>query len=403
MDEHQHVMNQSSGLSDLFSSDGFMPHGHCYLWKPELVWTHVTSDMLIGLAYISISLTLYALIRKIRLPFSTMVLSFGVFIAACGATHFMEVLTLWQPFYWESALVKILTALASVSTAVWLIHLAPKIVDFAATAKLAERNRLELQRTNNELRIRTEELQRTNQLLAEQQKVLAHSGKMSALGEMAGGIAHEINSPLAIIAVRAQQMERLQSRGQLTPETIQKESQLIGSTAKRIGDIIKGLRAFAREGEKDPFEITSIESIINDALVLCRTRFEAHGIKLDLHIEQPSPELECRGVQITQVLLNLLNNSFDALQKLKDRWVRIDACTDGNYIALSVTDSGRGIEPETAEKVMQPFFTTKEVGKGTGLGLSISKGIADSHNGTLEIDQASPNTRFVLTLPKQQT
>ena len=74
-----------------FAESGFMPHGHCYLWQPALVWTNVITDGLIGLAYVSISLSLYGLIRKIKLPFSAMVLSFGIFIGACGATHFLEV------------------------------------------------------------------------------------------------------------------------------------------------------------------------------------------------------------------------------------------------------------------------------------------------------------------------
>src|SRR6266478_258058 len=98
-----------------FSQDGFMPHGHCYLWNPALVWTMVISDSLIGLAYTSISMILYSLVRKIKLPFSAMFVAFGVFILACGATHWMEVFTLWIPAYWIAALVKVVTAAASVT------------------------------------------------------------------------------------------------------------------------------------------------------------------------------------------------------------------------------------------------------------------------------------------------
>src|SRR5690349_2013191 len=116
---------------ELFSSNGFMPHGHCYLWTPSLVWTMVVTDSLIGLAYVSISLSLYGLVKRIKVPFSAVFLAFGVFIAACGATHFMEVWTLWTPSYWMAALVKVVTAAASVITAFWLVRLKPKIMGLA--------------------------------------------------------------------------------------------------------------------------------------------------------------------------------------------------------------------------------------------------------------------------------
>lgn len=406
--EHMKEMAQAGASSGLweeivryFSQLAFMPHGHCYLWKPGLVWTHVISDFLIGLAYVSISLSLYALIRRIQVAFSTMVLAFGVFIGACGATHFMEVWNLWNADYWTSALVKVVTALASVATGVWLVRLRPEIVRMAEAAKLSEQRRWELERINKELERKSAELLEMNQTLAEQQKLLAHSAKMSALGEMAGGIAHEINSPLAIITVHANQVERLCTRGALTPDFITREAQLIARTAKRIGDIIKGLRAFAREGSNDPFEPAAVNTIINDALVLCQTRFRNHDVDLQVPDVPDELTIRCRSVQITQVLLNLLANAYDAVVDLKDKWVRVEVEEEGDHLRIMVTDSGTGIAPQIQDKIMQPFFTTKEVGRGTGLGLSISKGIVEAHKGTLQFDDAHPNTRFVVTLPKR--
>jgi PAS domain S-box-containing protein len=114
-------------LKQWFASDGFMPHGYCYLWNPKLVWLHAISDLLIALAYLVIPLTLIYLLRKRRdIPFNWIFLCFGVFIAACGATHLMEVWTLWVPSYWLSGGVKTVTALASVSTAVLLVRLVPE-------------------------------------------------------------------------------------------------------------------------------------------------------------------------------------------------------------------------------------------------------------------------------------
>ena len=99
------------------------------------------------------------------------------------------------------------------------------------------------------------------------------------------------------------------------------------------------------------------------------------------------------------MLLNLLKNVFDAIHLLKERWVEIEVFSTEKYVSISVTDSGNGISPEVASKIMLPFFTTKEIGKGTGLGLSISRGIIESHKGTLTLVTDFPNTRFIIELP----
>src|SRR5437879_4082941 len=128
----------------LFSSDGFMPHGFCYLWSPGLVWFHAISDCLIALAYSTIPITLVFFIRKRRdLPFNWMFICFGIFILACGATHAMEVWTLWHATYWLSGAVKIITALSSVPTAILLIQLVPQALELpspkALRLEIAER------------------------------------------------------------------------------------------------------------------------------------------------------------------------------------------------------------------------------------------------------------------------
>ncbi len=132
-------------FGNLFSTDGFMPHGHCYLWKPSLIMTHVISDSLIGLAYVSISIILFILIRKIKIQFNFVVLCFGLFIGACGLTHFLEVWNLWHFEYWISGGVKAITALASVGTGVYLYRLRNTIVNVALATKNAEESRLKLE------------------------------------------------------------------------------------------------------------------------------------------------------------------------------------------------------------------------------------------------------------------
>ena len=135
-----------SALKQTFASGGFLPHGHCYLWKPALVWLHVASDVLIGVSYVAISVTLAYLVKRIRdIPFNWMFLAFGLFIIACGVTHFMEVWTLWTPTYWLAGDLKALTAFASVATALLLPPLVPRAIDLMRDARLAEARRIRLE------------------------------------------------------------------------------------------------------------------------------------------------------------------------------------------------------------------------------------------------------------------
>jgi PAS domain S-box-containing protein len=138
---------------NLFSTGTFMSHGMCYFWIPELVLLHLLSDSLIGLSYVAISLTLAILVYKTRrdIPFQWIFIAFGLFIVACGMTHFMEVWTIWNPTFWFSGYVKLITAVASVATAVILPPLIPKTIELIQSAKQAVSQRLELERTNRTL------------------------------------------------------------------------------------------------------------------------------------------------------------------------------------------------------------------------------------------------------------
>lgn len=143
-----------------------MPHIHCYLGDRQLVWTMITTDFLIGMAYVGISLTLWALVRKIQIQFNLVALCFGLFIAACGATHFMEIWTLWNPDYWVAACVKVITAIASVGTGIYLFQLRHAMVSVAIAAKLSEKRRLDLEALTQDLETRiaerTAEAQKTS-------------------------------------------------------------------------------------------------------------------------------------------------------------------------------------------------------------------------------------------------
>jgi PAS domain S-box-containing protein len=238
--------------------------------------------------------------------------------------------------------------------------------------------------------------------VAEQRAALVFSSKMVALGEMAAGIAHEINTPLAVIGMNAGHARSMIEADITNPAALLRAVEKIESTVERIAGVVKGLRFFARDGSKDRFENVSAKIVLEGAMGLCREFLKNKGIVI---LEGEIPEsavIRCRSVQMSQVILNLLNNSSDAIEGQAEPWVKIEVLEQEDSVLISITDSGPGIDLELRSKIMQPFFTTKEVGRGTGLGLSVARGIIQEHGGELRLDTECPNTRFVIELPKER-
>ncbi len=245
------------------------------------------------------------------------------------------------------------------------------------------------------------EKKKSEKIIENQQIMVTSSAKMSSLGEMASGIAHEINNPLAVIVGKINQIKKRIYMDPIDREKIELDANRIETMVERITKIVKGLRSFSRNAEQDPMEQIKIKSIIDDLMELCKERFKNHSI--DLTVTCPEElTIECRPSQIGQIIMNLLNNSHDAIEELQEKWITLDVTENETMACISITDSGNKIAPTIIEKMMDPFFTTKVVGKGTGLGLSISHRIATDHCGTLSYDASSCHTCFCLKIPKKQ-
>jgi C4-dicarboxylate-specific signal transduction histidine kinase len=152
--------------------------------------------------------------------------------------------------------------------------------------------------------------------------------------------------------------------------------------------------------EDEPFTETSFAFILEDTLSICESRMKDSDIQFEGPIYDMS--FECRPTQISQILLNLINNSMDAISGNNIKWIRVDLSKSDTHLWITVSDSGAKIAEDLSEKMMNPFFTTKPRGQGTGLGLSISKKIALAHGGDLLFDNKDAINKFILKLPLTQ-
>ncbi len=238
-----------------------------------------------------------------------------------------------------------------------------------------------------------------SQLAVEQ---LLREKRIEALSHMAGGLAHEISNPLAIIHGRASDLRRLaDGEASLPAAEVHKACESIVQTSDRAMRIIRGLRGFAHEGRQDPMEPASINDIVEQCVEMQESRFERQNIQLTLKIDPGMPSLLCRQVQVGQILTNLLNNAFDAVVQPEslERWITVSANCSETEAHIDVTDSGPGVEDHFKPHLMEPFFTTKEHGLGMGIGLSLSRAIAQDHGGTLTLCKDTEHTCFRLVLP----
>ena len=391
----------------------FLPHGFCYLWNPGLLWTHVTADFLIGTAYVVISVALAWLVHSVRreIPFSWVFVAFGLFIITCGLTHFVEIWTLWQPVYWLSGGVKVVTAVASVATAAALPFTVPPIVATVRDARLLRER--ELQAT------RAAALEEQNALLMEQAVALeeqreeardladrlqsaltAAQAASEAKSAFLRTMSHELRTPLnAILGY-----EQLIESGISGPVTELQRDQLqrINRSALHLVTLVDEVLTLS-SGEKVlpvASESLHVPQVVSSALEMVENQARTNGIRL-LRGEVPDLTLTTDPVRLRQILVNLLVN---AVKFTRQGSVTLHVESAGEKVAFHVTDTGIGIEPRYLERVFEPFWqveqTTTRAHGGSGLGLAVSRQLAQLLGGDISVRSApGSGSTFTLTLP----
>ena len=343
---------------------GLPPHGYCLLWEPELIWSHVVADTIIAAAYFSIPVVLWRLLRMRRdIEFGWMVGLFAVFILACGMTHVMGILTLWVPAYGWEAVIKVVTAAASLGTAALLVPLLPRLVAIPSPAAL--------QAANEALMRAAEERERTEAMLRQAQK-------LEAIGQLTGGVAHDFNNLLGIVIGN---LDRAQRKGGETDAGRQAIEQAIAAS-ERAAKLVHQLLAFARQQPLQP-RPHDLNAIVGDVCeMLGHTVGSGIAVRMDLDAALPRAVVDRN--QIENAIVNLGINARDAMPDGGTLTISTRQLDDGR-LELAVTDTGEGMDADTLAHAPEPFFTTKPVGKGSGLGLSQVLGTVEQLGGTMEI------------------
>jgi signal transduction histidine kinase len=407
-------------IRKLFSND-FMPHGMCYLWDPAILWLNVIADSLIAIAYYAIPFLLFRFAQRRRdISFKGIFVAFGIFILACGTTHVMGAITVWNPVYGVEGLVKLVTAAASIITLAMLLPMLPVLVALPSPSELAVVNRklaleIEERRTaEDEVRRINEELedrvaQRTAERLALEDQLI-QSQKMEAVGRLAGGVAHDFNNLLTVILgyndiLREQACQDAEAR---------EYSEEIQRAAERASALTNQLLTFSRRQVAVPrvIELNRMVQLIDKML----RRIIGEDVVLQTHLSEGLPRVKIDPSHMDQVIMNLAINSRDAMpdggsliietaevQLGKDDPAPHVGFAPGHYVTLAVIDTGIGMDEATRARVFEPFFTTKDKGKGTGLGLSIVYGIVKQNGGEVLVNsEPGQGTVFTIYLPASQ-
>ena len=231
------------------------------------------------------------------------------------------------------------------------------------------------------------------------QEQLFQTSKLATLGEMAAGMAHEMNQPLSGIMLAAQMIKKLKEKNLLTDEELKDNLSKIQQSVERCTKVIEHVRTFSRQ-EKPKFSDVDVNEILESSLILLGEQLRLRGIEVVKTLGDALPKIQGDPNQLEQIWINLLTNSRDALEEPNSDGIKkISIKTKMGYgsILVEIADNGVGMPPNVLDKVFEPFFTTKPPGKGTGLGMSIIHGIVEAHKAIIEV-KSEPNKGTIVTV-----
>ncbi|WPU63668.1 sensor histidine kinase [Peredibacter starrii] len=360
------------------------------------LWGRWRYMLLAGMAFVSVALASYGF------GFTSYTLPFTLGVVVCGLSMVFEALKKSHvketPLHWCAYVFTALYFFTRLAFPIWRMEslnepmaLVVDLFFYVIFAGITSFITLEMVKFRHD--------EEVDHLLKERNDRLLGQSKYAELGMMSAGIAHEINNPLAVIQARTTQLLRIHQNPEKQKDLGDGLQQIL-HTSERINRTIQGVREFIHQDEKGPQTDVDLKTLVDDVLAFCGQRMKNHGINLRFYgLENYS--VVGNKIQLEQVILNLLNNSFDAIEYLPDKWIEISAQQSNDHVQIFVKDSGPGIPPEIAARIMEPFYSTKDLGKGTGLGLALARGIVEKHGGTLIYLEETSHTTFLIDLPAE--
>lgn len=358
-----------------------MPHGHCYLWLPEILWTHVTSDAIVAIAYYSIPISIIAFVRnRPDVDFKMVPVLFSAFIFLCGTTHIVSIFTVWNGYYGFQGMVKAATAIVSIFTAVWVWKLLPTALAIPSNRQLRDL----VTDATSELVDKNRKLGRAN----------------SDIENFVSAASHDLKEPLRTLVAYSQLLTK--DAGDDLNDNAKQDLRHIIDGAKRMQTLVNDILDLSRTGgDEMSIEVVNLAQCVDEAKATLDARIKASGTS----IEQGNlPDVIGDKVLIRQIYTNLIGNALKFAQPDVAPVIRLSAepTKSGGWM-LSVEDNGIGIDPAYADSIFEPFkrLQGRDHSEGTGIGLAICKRAVDHHNGSIWVEPAKGGGsifRFTLEL-----
>lgn len=348
----------------------FMPHGHCFFWRGDILWLHVISDALIFFAYFSIPLMLLYFRKRIPdLPYKGILALFAAFIFWCGTTHAMNIVTLWNPVYRLEGVIKLITALISVATAILLFPIIPQALALRSPKEVEEERR------------RRQELEKFTHLAS-----------------------HDLREPLRTISLFTELLKQKEGKTS-DPETQEYLSHII-KNSNRLADLIEDLGAYSRlDLDHLPLEEISISDCVKKAEENLEHSIQESKAEMTSSFSPSSPMIRAVPSQMLQLFQNLLSNAIKFQPPGKKPKIHIQGIEQDTHYLLSVSDNGIGFDPNFKEQVFLVFkrlHQAEDGYPGTGMGLAICKRIVEQHGGKIWVEsEVGKGSTFYFTLRKK--
>ena len=377
-------------LNSCFSTNGFMPHGHCFLWSPGLLIGNIIAELLIAAAYFSIPIALWCIARKRKdFEFDTAFMMFGLFIISCGFTHLFSLWNIWHLDYWGEMVLKLFTGLISMATAIMLWPLIPKILAIPSTKQLTAIN-IDLRNEVAERNIIEHKLRLLNDELEAHSMNLEKSNK--EIETFSYSISHDLRAPLRAIDGYSHMLANRLKDNAADEESIRLLG-VIRSGTKKMSRLIDDILSFSRIGHQDlnctNIDIDAlIQSIWQDILPLHADRIVCLDVK-------PMPPIVGDAVMFRQVYMNLLVNALKFTGTQAKAIIEVGAIKEAKETVYYVKDNGVGFDQTYVGKLFGMFQRLHAISEfeGTGIGLAIIKVIIERHGGRVwaegEVDKGA--------------